>query len=54
MISSKKKVKRRLVIRCFQETLVRFRQYAASYEDYEEALNSLLDLAEGRKKPKFL
>ena len=53
-MSRKKTEKRRLVIRCTQETFIRFRQYAASFEDYEDAVNALLDVAEGRKKPKFL
>jgi len=46
--------KRRLVVLCSKETLVRFKRYAAYYKNYEEALNSLLDVAEGMKPIRML
>jgi len=44
----------RLVILCEKETKIRFKEFAAKYKNYEEALNALLDIAEGRRTPRFL
>jgi len=37
---------RKLVVRCSEDTLVRFKRFAAEFEDYEAALRYLLEEAE--------